>query len=502
LEAWDDGQWDAAQLARHFEYGGNGSKAVHYLRQAGEKAAAAYANLEAIQLFTRALQLTPEADVETYYDLLLARLNIYRRQGDFNALDRDVETLEQLASRLHDKRRSAEAALRRSHYAHVAGKYEDELAAAERALTALAGIEETPLRAEAHVRKGHALFFMGRWDECREEAEKAFMVAQAAESPRWMTQALLILGRYYARFDDVPMARATFEKALRICYDNGEREWTGAFLEGVLNLAQAAGDYSGARRYADEMLQNALAIGDRSSESTARFYLGRIEFDLGNCASAREHLQTALQLDRSTGSKRGQAYVLEDLARLDCEEGMFEQAHAHAAEALQLNHDTGDRQDEPYTWWILGRSLVGLAKPTEAMAALEKALALHEELEHRTNLPRTAVADLAFVALMLRDRDLAQSLVEQAVIALTDEPPQETEPLRPYTVCFQVLEALNDPRANRILDDGYTLLQARAAAITDQEQQRSFLDNVSFNRALLTAWNARHLRKDSDRPRA
>src|SRR5262249_9395319 len=67
-------------LAYHYERSDNLPKKRHYLRRAGEAAAARYANAAAIDYLSRALELTPEIDTAERYALLGARFQIDRLQ--------------------------------------------------------------------------------------------------------------------------------------------------------------------------------------------------------------------------------------------------------------------------------------------------------------------------------------------------------------------------------------------------------------------------------------
>ena len=64
------------------------------------------------------------------------------------------------------------------------------------------------------------------------------------------------------------------------------------------------------------------------------------------------------------------------------------------------------------------------------------------------------------------------------------------EPLRVYLTCYNVLHAIDDPRAEQVLDAGYRLLQERVEAIDDPAMRRSYLENVPYHRQLVSAWEA------------
>src|SRR5262249_41656174 len=63
------------------------------------------------------------------------------------------------------------------------------------------------------------------------------------------------------------------------------------------------------------------------------------------------------------------------------------------------------------------------------------------------------------------------------------------EPFRVYLTCYRALQAHDDPRAPGILHLAHTLLQSRARAISDEGLRRSFLENVSVHRELVSAFH-------------
>ena len=62
------------------------------------------------------------------------------------------------------------------------------------------------------------------------------------------------------------------------------------------------------------------------------------------------------------------------------------------------------------------------------------------------------------------------------------------EPLRIYLTCYNGLHAAKDPRAKKVLDAAYRLLQERAVMIEDQGLRRSYLENVPYHREIVALW--------------
>jgi hypothetical protein len=63
-------------------------------------------------------------------------------------------------------------------------------------------------------------------------------------------------------------------------------------------------------------------------------------------------------------------------------------------------------------------------------------------------------------------------------------------PLAAYLACYDVLQAVDDPRAQEILNTAHGLLQDQAAKIEDAALRRSFLENVAAHREIVREFAA------------
>ena len=97
------------------------------------------------------------------------------------------------------------------------------------------------------------------------------------------------------------------------------------------------------------------------------------------------------------------------------------------------------------------------------------------------------MAGLAQVSLIQGDLQQAKDQVEEILNHLETSTLDGTEePFRIYLICYRVLLADQDPRAETILATSYQKLQERAAKITDDEMRVSFLKNVAAHREIVT----------------
>ncbi|MDX1523554.1 MAG: BREX system ATP-binding domain-containing protein, partial [Anaerolineae bacterium] len=101
-------------LAHHWGQAEDAVWERHYQWLAGHRAAAQFANEDAINYFSRALALTPETDIEARYDLLLAREKVNDLRGRREAQAADLAALEALALAENNRWWQARIAIRRA----------------------------------------------------------------------------------------------------------------------------------------------------------------------------------------------------------------------------------------------------------------------------------------------------------------------------------------------------------------------------------------------------
>ncbi|MDH4138506.1 MAG: tetratricopeptide repeat protein, partial [Anaerolineae bacterium] len=177
--------------------------------------------------------------------------------------------------------------------------------------------------------------------------------------------------------------------------------------------------------------------------------------------------------------------------------GDNEAAHEYSQQALFIAQELGNRYIQGYALTNLGHALVGLGRLDEAAHAYQQALALRRELGQH-HLAMEPLAGLARVSLAQGNLSQAQAQVEEVLGHLETHTPSTgpsatsghglegtDEPFRVYLTCYRVLRANQDPRAQAILNTGYSLLQEQATKISDEELRRSFLENVAAHREIV-----------------
>jgi tetratricopeptide (TPR) repeat protein len=530
LEALYGDQVDeiVVQLARHFLEAGIAEKARTYLGQAGEQAAARFANDEAVTYFSRALDLTPENNLTERYDLLLARQKVYDVQGEREAQAQDLVALEALVEALDDNQRRVEVALRRGRYAGVTCDYSATLAASQTAVRLAQVIQDSSSEAWGYQQWGQALFHQGDYDGARNRLEQALSLARASESRKTEAASLLNLGTIHLSQGDYVEASLHYKQSLHVCQEIGNRRIELRALNNLAIVLGEQGDFAQAEAFYMRTLQSAGDMGDRLAQSMALNNLGVHYEEQGDYAAAESYYEQALEIKKEISDRSGEALTLMNIARIFAKQGEYrkskpyyqqcldlfrqiedkqceieglsflsllwhqmgeeEAALEHSQLALDIAQELGDRNSQAYPLTYLGHALVGLDHLAEAAEAYQQAMVLRREFG-QPHMAMEPLAGLARVSLAQNDLAQAQTHIEEILSFLEDNTLDGTEePFLVYLTCYRVLNANRDPRAQEILTTAYGLLQEQAVRISDEELRRSFLENVAAHREILSEW--------------
>jgi adenylate cyclase len=402
----------AAQLAHHYALAGDAEAERRYARMAGERAAADYANVEALRHLSRALELTPETDRAARFDLLLTREEVNFVQGDPDGQLRDLAALEKLAEALGDADRRVQVALRKTRYEWFTGDLGATITEGQNAIQLAQLSQNVRDEARAHFLLGRALWFQGDLEDSQTQLERARSLARDAGSRRVEADSLRFLSNVFL-FQDIGRANTYLQEALDI-----HREIRDRFGEGnALNIramnAHMVGDYAGANADLEAGLRISREVGLRYVEAIVLNNLGQNAAALGDFSTARERFQAALQNALEIGERPIQGWALAGLGQLSCHQGEYAQARRQLGEALGCARETGYRQSELAVLLASGRLSRDLGDYASARAYLEQALRLAQETGHRLS-ESLALSQLGLLSHLLGDDRTARERCERA----------------------------------------------------------------------------------------
>lgn len=288
--------------------------------------------------------------------------------------------------------RLATAAMRvlhsRARYGELQRVAEETLAAVEAAGGSAALVSNPalrPLAAPVYCQVATALQRGFQLQRAETLAVTAIEVAQKTGDARHEAEALNILGicRFYRREQNE--ARAHFEKSLQI--NRGLKDERG-IANALSNVAmtQLHGDFEEMRKVAQEAYSLYARLGDRRGQARAANTLGVAYEWLQDHDRARELYQDSIRLKLALKDAAGAANSRANLASMDFRALRFESALEQFQQVLEPMRQGGDKINLAMALESLGTICVGLGRPSEALAYLDRCIQLRRETSDRSGL--------------------------------------------------------------------------------------------------------------------
>ena len=425
----------AALIAEHYERAGQAEHATAWYARAGERAAAQYANGEAVRLFTHALALLPggpaadplkgapgtlvENVEERRFELLLARERAYDLLADRGSQAADLTSLAALAENLDQSRRT-DVFLQRAQYADVTGDYRAAVTFGSQAIGLAHAAGRVDQEVSGHLAVGRAYWRLAEYGRAHAPLEQALTLARQArlsvlqadtartlgivleaegayrEARPYYGQALALfrelgdksgeskalndLGALCYHENDYRSAREYLEAALRLKREIGDRRGESVVLNNLGNITQQEGNHRAAREYFERCLRASREILDPEGELAALLGLAAISNLLGDQEGARAQYERALGLARQIGDRQGEADTVASLAQLACETGDPVLGEYYAHQAARVAVEVGGQRQQGFALTFLGQALLDLGRPLEASEAYGQAAAVRREI--------------------------------------------------------------------------------------------------------------------------
>ena len=315
-----DGQIEV--LAGHFLRSPLLDRALHYLTLAGQKAARSFANEQARQYFSQALELldksahTREQAEQVYRGLGDALLTAGEYQA---AREQFALGLEMLGSRpgtgtlaIADP---AEWANRRRQASHLQckiarthegqGDYEKALACLRAAQSMLdADPHSLAERAAILNDMGWVDFRRGALDQAESALREGLSLAEAADQPDVLASLLNRLAGIFFQRDNAEQAALFLGRSLVLRERIGDVVGMARSFNNLGLLSWKQGDLNSALENFNHSFKLSASLGDVEGLIVLHTNMGMIELDLGNLGEAEHHFQEAL----SSATQIGHAF--------------------------------------------------------------------------------------------------------------------------------------------------------------------------------------------------
>lgn len=476
-----------AELAYHSEYAGLNGKALAYFMLAGNAAMQLYQNRQAVEYYTRALAFAASDQPDVRFDLLMERVELYNRLGNRHLQLKDLQTMEYLANQMGDETRLANTLMLYANYFYLTAKYPETIDYAQRAFSFPGSSEMEPELVFlaritwflAHLRLGHV-------EQAMQLALSSLQLARASTERRQLGRVLTAVGLVAFEQKEPATAEAYLVEALDIANELQDPNLASRALSNLAMFeAGVRGDYERADAYYAKSLEIARDIGDRNAETFALANLGFTAGLLGDFSKAIKYLEQGLTTARENGSTYTEIYILINLSSTAALRNQVADALRYAKSAIELSQRTGEQSGEAWGWLYLGHAELLLNNLEQAQHAFQRSLGIRERLGQAT-LALEPLAGLVESDLRANDIDSAARYVDRILLHLdqggnlngTDEP------LRVYYNCYQLLQKKQDPRAVRVLQAAFQMLEDQLAKFKDDHLRQMYVKNVPWRSAI------------------
>jgi len=480
-------------LAYQFDHAQQPAQAAYYLLQAGDQARQTYAHEQAVAAYRRGLELTQAPDLR--YALLSGLESVHDMTAAREEQRAALAALADLATdgppELRAPRRQIEVALRQAHYAEATGDYPAAAAAAERAVKLAQAAGDEALLAAGYRQWGYALRRQeGPPAAARTLYEQARSAAERAGAKAVLADALQGLANVAWNQGDYSTAQAHLEHSLALCQELGDRRGEADAYNIMGIVAQRQRDYLRARDNYTCALELRRVIGDRRAQGLSYNNLGSIAYELGDDRAAEAAYSEAAMLCREADDRWGAAIAALGLSWIALDRGELNQAHHYAVESLAGFGQVGATQRVLQAEYTLGLITQAQGDIDTALTYITQATTRHTCAHAKPMV--MGLSALAQLWAARGDAQQAQAALAEAMSELERAPlpPGVIRPLRAHWHCYQTLSALNDPRAEAVLERARTLLRAQAAQLP-ATIANVFLSRIPEHHAILVASSQR-----------
>jgi class 3 adenylate cyclase/tetratricopeptide (TPR) repeat protein len=373
----DDLEEAAGILSLHYLIAGDVRSAWNHARVAAKRAAGAYANVEAAQLYERALECGRR--LEDVADEELAAVqevlgDSWNRAGDFRKATDAFTAARRLAA--GHPLTEAGLLLKRSKIEEKLGKYPRALRWAARARSALEGLTgPAATRQAAHVTGWYATVLQaeGRSNEAVRWAQRAIAEAEAINDAEALGSAYFVMGWAHGDLgkEDV---EELWMRSLEAYRRTGNLERQAGLL---LNLGVACGwegHWDKAISYFKQAREECLKIGNLADAELARIDIAELLTNRGELAEAEILLNESLPIWRALNYRYFLGACLTLLGRVALRAGRSDAALRRFEEAKTHFLHTGSQPDVLDVDARIAECKVSMGDPDAALELVRSAL--------------------------------------------------------------------------------------------------------------------------------
>lgn len=482
------------ELAFHSDKGERYDEAVKWYQLAGEQAASRYANSEALTYLDRALSLLRTVDKEREFDIRLVREEILGTLGERQAQENELAQLLKLAEHASNIKKLAVVAYRQAKFSEVTGEYQNALQHAEKAAAVAKQTHDTHHMVASYILRGKLFYRLGDYAQAHLWLKEGLAQAQINEMDSFEADSLRQIGIVFVDENRLEEAKKHYEYALSIYRDVGDKMGMGTTLNNMGVVYWNSADLLQAQTYYNEAMTIYNEIGNRRGKNMVRMNLGLLISKYGRFSEAISYFEQASTELTEINERFGLSFVHLSLAATYNMLSDFDRAHEHGRFVYQLADEIGARRIVGLALMEIGRALVGKRKIYGAEKAFLDAFQLWEKM-NQSELIAEVRTGLAYVYILKDDEEAAREAIS-LVLTFFEENATAEDRIEGYLLLlfttYKVLKALEDPRADQVVQKMFMKLREKSEKISDANIRHSFVNDVPLHAQIIELAHKRH----------
>lgn len=444
-----------AELAYHYLRGKEWRPALENLTLASRKAEESHAWNTASENYARALEVVeklPDSEEERF-ELLSARERLLEHMDRREERVAAVQEMFDLACRLKDRRRIAEAQVRRIGVLMALSAPDSATEAGREAVSIFRELGDKAGEARAHRELGYVRWVHQDYAGALEANLQALLIHRDLGYRRGEAGDAGNIAHVYRGMGDHDSALRWNEEAILIDRELGDKLGEAFRLNSIASIHQERGDLEAALSLHDKSLTLLEDLGIKNLKATQHINCGRLCLSLGSTEEALEHFRCAARLGRETEYARDEGYSLMGVGACLEQTGDFggaEKSYRRAIELLETSYELSEMPEElsgkadalVLMAAVLDRSL---DRPMDALDAYEEAAEIYSRMDDPLKL-RSLLMRRAGLRWRTGNFEGSARAYEKALELAGDkgEPAQEAAPLASLSVVYRNLGRLQE----------------------------------------------------------
>ncbi|MEM7532461.1 MAG: tetratricopeptide repeat protein [Chloroflexota bacterium] len=299
--------------------------------------------------------------------------------------------------------------------------------------------------------------------------------------------------RFWAKCAEV---QEEFEPAQRYMYDALKIHQKLQMSEDVVNtldslgrLCLRQGRITESIQYQEASFALLTEMGLRMQTSDVYTSLGILYVMVGQLEKATTYLEKAIEFFEKAQDINNMCYTYCYLSAINIWSHNVDSALDFAEQALRLVDKMNQADGMTIVYGYIGDAWIASGDYQKAAEFFQKGLDKAIEL-NQPHLELGVYTGLAKVSLHLEDVDGVRQSMEAvwSRLDLTSLQCARLDYFYPAWICYQLMQAMNDPRQSTLLTALVEQLMAWADQIEDVDMRQSALTHVPVNRAILMEW--------------